>query len=145
MSLFLRIFTVLLLSLSPTAAITQTTKPAYSLDLRFAVDGVLLGEPKMSVAAGQPALVTVDKEGGYSLRVTATPLGADRVQVDAVAYRRVNGDWVLTATPSMQMSLGSRASVQSATNRAASTPFFRFEALVTSSKVAGTSAISPVR
>lgn len=143
MAFLVRMILACVLGFLPASAVTQSIKPAYHVEMQFYVDGALLGKPRLTVASGQPALMIVEKEGGYSIQVTISPLGGHRVQLNATAYRSANGAWLLTAVPQLQTSLGEKASVQFAGDRAALKPACRFEAVVTSARVAAIGKVTP--
>lgn len=135
------------LSASATSQAPATQQPLatrYAVELKFVVDGIVLGEPRITVVAGQPALMTVEKEGGYSIRTMVRNIAGNRVQIDATLYRRVNGTWILTGSPSIQTGLGVRGLAQSTSADGLQRgPAYRFEALVTSPKTAQLGSARP--
>ena len=51
-------------------AMAQPVSPTIPVSLEIYRGGVVIGSPSIAVEAGKPAIITVKREGGYSMRVT---------------------------------------------------------------------------
>lgn len=104
--------------LPPAAALAGQPAEAAGAGYRLEValfDGErAVGRPTLTLREGQPATITVDRDGGYSLRVVARPDPMRRNSVlVATAVRLRRGDaWTTVASPSLSLQLGGSGSVE---------------------------------
>lgn len=86
---------------------------SYKIQASLFDDGRLIGQPVITLRHGEPVIMTVAKNPGYSLRLVATELPADqigrRVSVNSEVYLRFMGSWRLVAAPNLAIPIGSSA------------------------------------
>jgi len=74
------------------------------------VDGErTIGTPFIIVTPGVPAVVAVNKEGGYSMRLTVRTMDSRRVALDGEIYLRTGQQWVPASAPRLQLQKGSQS------------------------------------
>ncbi len=74
----------------------------------------VIGKPRTVVTAGETAIITMNREGGYSMRIDARQDGnkADRVQVTSEIYLAYGGVWTKVAQPAITANLGATATYE---------------------------------
>ena len=124
-------FSVLIMLFGGTAAHGQDAGAGdYRLSLRMVLDGRIIGTPVLIVRPGEPARVSVDRDGGYSLLISVAPMSAapaGRVEVASDVYTRSDGHWTLLARPTILMNVGTTASFELSPTAASGRPAFRME------------------
>lgn len=129
------IIVALLFAVTPAASMSQSDQAGrYLLNISLYDGERLVGQPRLTVLDGRSAIVTVDKAGGYSLRLVATNIAGTtggRVRLSAEVFYREGEGWRQVAAPSMSFALGQAASVQSQ-QRGAGNRSFRMEVLARS-------------
>lgn len=96
-------------------AYPQATPPksaTYQVDSTLKHGDVTIGAPRVVLRAGHYAMVTMEKSGGYSIRLTLgeeASSGTDRrVKVTSQIYLRVDDRWALVASPVLTMPVGQK-------------------------------------
>lgn len=109
-----------LFALSPTISRAQGEE-RFSLQFRIMDGDRVIGAPRINVSSGRPAIVTVDRENGYSVRVNATPStrgGQRSVDVTTELYLRDAESWTRAGTPGVTVPFGGTASIEGPVNGA---------------------------
>lgn len=115
-----RIAAVAMLVSSVAHAASPNSANSYKLDVTIKKGGVAIVNPKISVAFGKPAQITMSKQGvgdeNYRIQVTAQPgepagNGKKTVRLDFIVLEQVSGAWVVLGEPSMVAYDGQQASV----------------------------------
>lgn len=107
--------------LSAAAAEPGKPVPSHQIDLTIHDGDRLVGTPVMQVADGKPATITVDRAGGFSLRVMATAVemkGRPATDVEMEIKLKREGQWALVATPRVMVQLGGTATFEAPSGNA---------------------------
>lgn len=108
---------VLLTPLTASAAQPEQNSPGvYRLEMSLFDDGRLVGQPRITVSEGKPVIVTVEKDGGYSMRLVAIrtegqPQGR-RLRLSAEIFFRKGTGWRQVAAPRLTLALGQTATIE---------------------------------
>lgn len=102
------------------SAVSQSTSESertYELRGQIFDDGKLIGAPIVRLRENQPAIITLEQDGGYSLKVIAresdsTPQYGRRLTVDSEVFLRKTGEWARVAAPRFTIPIGKTASFE---------------------------------
>ncbi len=138
LSWFPKLVSFLALLVTPLAASalqTDQTKPRhYQLQISLFDGDRLVGRPRVKVADGTPAIISIGREGGYSIRLVATRAEGQsqigKVRLAAEVFFREGSGWRQVAAPRLSFALGTTATFET---QPRGTPFrgFRMEVLAT--------------
>ena len=144
---FAKLIAFACLIVTPLAAgALQTSQPNprhYRLHISLFDGHRLVGQPRITVADARPAIVTVEREGGYSIRLVATQPAeqsqSGRVRLAAEVFYVDGGKWRQVAAPRLTLAVGTTATVESQPRGTASRAF-KMEVLATHASPSNVSA-----
>ena len=126
-------------------AMAQPVSPTIPVSLEIYRGGVVIGTPSIAVEAGKPAIITVKREGGYSMRVTVNELKSTsalrQFSVKSEIYIRQNDRWSLLGSPAMTIMDRQAGFIEVVRSGGALGELFRMRVLIDTSKIVPISAI----
>lgn len=129
-------------SVGASASQADRDVPLYRLQISLFDGDRLVGQPNVTVSHGQPAIVTVEKAGGYSLRVVTARDEAQpesgRIKVATEVFFREGSGWRQVAAPRMTLVIGTKGTVEAQSRGTPSRPF-RMEVLAIDAPAAAAS------
>jgi hypothetical protein len=128
-----------LLNLTPGAAQGPDRIRFYDVEMRLFEGDRLFASPKITMREGGVTIMTVDRPGGYSMRVGlnrwmgngGSPAAAERLKVSAEVHLRRDESWVLAATPEIIVPVGRPASIEVTPGQGAGGQTLRITVMVT--------------
>lgn len=86
--------------------------PAVTASITIEEDGRIIAAPMLTMALGQHASITTDREGGYSLRTVVRPTDIPgEVTIDMVLERGTGSSAAIVSAPRIRTRLGQSASI----------------------------------
>lgn len=147
LSWFPKLLSFLALLVTPlTAGALQTdqTKPRhYQLQISLFDGDRVVGRPSVKVADAKPAIISVEREGGYSIRLIVTRAEGQsqigKVRLAAEVFYREGSGWRQVAAPRLIFALGTTATLGTQP-RGTPSRGFRMEVLATEASPSEVSA-----
>lgn len=143
----LGLLAVMVTILFPTVLAAQSSAEIYGIEMKLFDGDRLVGNPKVTAEAGSPVILTLDRDGGYSMRLTARPAeAAGEVAFDAEIYLQSAGQWVAAARPQMRLQQGEASTLETTRKSAAAgeRSKFRFEIeVVNAGQIAAAAGAAP--
>lgn len=143
---FLKLVSLLALLVTPLTAgalqTDQTTLRHYQLQISLFDGDRLVGQPRIKVADASPATFSVEREGGYSIRLVAARVEEQseisKVRLAAEVFFREGIGWRQVAAPRLILALGTTATLE--TQPRGTSRGFRMEILATEASPSEVSA-----